>query len=407
MRLFLFAAILIIAVLGCSDGKLNLLIVFWGDSEDPSSASTENAQNEPKSSAKVANSSSSSAIINSSGVDLSSSSGSRGPRSSSAKMSGGYVYIDYPPLDEGSPGVKKGWASRYWDGCKPHCSGLEHIGNPKPWAIAKICNINNEEISTYYKHPDWNEYYAGYLGTKSSCEPPGGPAYTCWDMAPIAVNDSLAYGFAAINSEKVECGACYQLEFDGYWAGHPGIQRPTHVAVKGKTMIVMVSNTGGVETDQFDIMIPGGGTGDFDSFTKQLGMKETDWKSGVEETTFGGLLNNCLNQGINIVLKDSIRDGSHRANLAQWQECLRIECNRVFGKKNETLLKGCLWHADWFMAVDNPTLLYKKVDCPKYLIDKYRSSVDTEPPPLPNDGNPWQSCSIQGMIDCKATGWYD
>jgi hypothetical protein len=120
------------------------------------------------------------------------------------------------------------------------------------------------------------------------------------------------------------------------------------------------------------------------------------------------LLNNCINN-INAVLGTDIRaNESWRANLEQWQECLRRECNRVFGNKNKSLLNGCLWHVDWYMAADNPILYYKKVECPQYLKDKYRSSVDTEPPPLPDyTNNPWLQCSIQGFVDCKQTGWYD
>jgi hypothetical protein len=409
MRLFLFAVVLAIAVLGCSDGKLNLLLVFWGDSEEPSSSSRDKSSSSivTLSSSNIMSSSSEEILPYSSSEEFPPSSSSeyvpplnsssRGVRSSSSKE-----YEDYPTLEEGAKNVQKGWASRYWDGCKPHCSWLHHIGNPKPWAVAKVCDINNKEISTYYPHPDWNDYYTGYLGTKSSCE--GGEAYTCFDMAPVAVNDTLAYGFAAIDPGLAECGACYQLEFDGDWWNKPGMPRPTHRALKGKTMIVMASNIGGVEYNQFDILIPGGGVGDFDSFSKQLGIRKGDL--GVQ---FGGLLSNCLNNGINDILKDSIRDGSHRATLEQWQECLRSECNRVFGSKNKTLLNGCLWHVDWFMAADNPSLYYKKLDnCPQYLKDKYRSSVDTEPPPLPDfSKNPYLQCSIQGFIGCKETGWYD
>jgi hypothetical protein len=422
MRLFLFAIAVTFALLGCSDGKLNLLIVFWGDHEE--SSSSRERRDEPESSSSIAElSSSSNTIIISSSSTISSSSvtiidssssveeppppisSSSSSSSVRARSSSSKDYADYPTLEEGAPGVKKGWASRYWDGCKPHCSWLHHIGNPKPWAVAKTCDINNKEITTYYRHPDWNDYYTGYLGVQSSCE--GGTAYSCFDMAPIAINDTLAYGFAAIDPGIAKCGTCYQLEFDGDWYNKPGMPRPTHVAIKGKKMIVMASNVGGVEYNQFDILIPGGGVGDFDSFSKQLGIKKEDL--GVQ---FGGLLSNCLNNGMNVILglkgNDAIRDGSHRATLEQWQECLRRECNRVFGNKNKTLLNGCLWHVNWFMAADNPSLYYKEVDCPKYLKDAYRSTVDTVPPPLPDyTKNPYLQCSIQGFVDCKQTGWYD
>jgi hypothetical protein len=423
----------VLAVLGCSDGKLNFLLVFWGDHEE-SSSSRERIQKEPKSSSSAPILSSSSIIIinssssiSSSSVDsssdsssseempsyssaeeppvLSSSSSSKGVRSSSSKTdSNGNTYVDYPTLNEGAAGVQKGWASRYWDGCKQDCSWLHKNKGIKPFRICKNCDKTNKEISTYFKRPDWSEWFTGYDGVESSCT--GGKAYACWDMAPIAINDTLAYGFAAVNPDVIECGACYQLEFDGNWHSNPN-PRPTNRAIKGKTMIVMASNIGGVELNQFDIMIPGGGTGDFDSFSNQLGIKNTDWKMGQEDVTFGGLLTNCLYDGINMVLglngANAIRDGSHRANLEQWQECLRIGCKRIFSNKAKELYDGCLWHVDWFMAADNPTLYYKKVDCPKYLIDKYTSSIDTEPPALPE--NPNVPCLINGN-DCRQMGWW-
>jgi hypothetical protein len=424
MRLLLFAIILTFVVLGCSDGKLNLLLVFWGDSEESSSSSFERNHDEPEppsSSAVILSSSSNSEPppyssgeepppLSSSEETPPLSSSSRGTRSSSSKE-----YVDYPTLEEGAKDVKIGWATRYWDGCKPHCSWLGNnidTRNPKPWnGICKNCDKNNKEVTTYRRHPDWKDglYYAGYLSKPSSCDTPGDTtAYACWDMAPIAINDTLAYGFAAMNPEIAECGTCYQLVFDGYWYDEPAMPRPTHRAIKGKTMIVMASNIGGdVKHNatmkdgrtgtQFDILIPGGGVGAFNSFSNQLGLTVQDMGVG-----FGGLLSNCIEGGLAAM---GIRDGSHRATLEQWQECLKIECNRVFSGKAKELYNGCLWHSDWFMAADNPTLHYRKVDCPKYLVDKYYSSIDTEPPPLPDPYPLNELCMIEG-IDCKQTGWY-
>jgi len=426
MRVFLFATALTLAVLGCSDGKLNLLLVFWGDSEESSSSRERPPVAEPKSSSSVEKSSSSDkdtppysySSSYSSGEEppppLSSSeeqpsvlsSSSKAGRSSSAKTdSNGNTYVDYPALEEGAPGVNPGWATRYWDGCKPHCSWLNHNKNIKPFKICKNCDKDNKEISTYFRHPDWGPYFTGYNSVESSCD--GGPAYTCWDMAPFAVNDTLAYGFAAISSSLAECGTCYQLEFDGNWYDEPERPRPTNRAIKGKTMIVMASNIGGEVQynvkmkdgrigSQFDIMIPGGGVGAFNSLSGQIGVPATDMGPG-----FGGLLSRC--EGT--ILPDmGIRDGAWRATLEEWQQCLRAECNRVFGKKPEIkdLLNGCLWHVDWFMAANNPTLHYKKVDCPKYLVNKYASSIDTVPPALPD---PYVTCLIQGE-DCKQMGWW-
>ncbi len=418
MRVFLFALALVLAVLGCSDGKLNLLLVFWGDREEESSSSREKKPNEPEYSSDVVILSSSSIAIaikssssskemptyssgeeppelssdSDSSSSFDSSSSGRGARSSSSKE-----YADYPVLEEGAKDVLKGWATRYWDGCKPHCSWLNHNKGIKPWRICKNCDKNNNEISTYFRHPDWGPYFTGYNSVESSCT--GGPAYTCWDMAPIAINDTLAYGFAAMNPELAECGTCYQLDFDGNWYDEPEMPRPTQRALKGKTMIVMASNIGAdVKRGQFDILIPGGGVGAFNSLSDQIGVSAKDMGVG-----FGGLLSNC-EQTILPNNKDIPRDGAWRATLEQWQECLRSECKRVFGgnSKIKDLLNGCLWQADWFMAANNPTLYYKKVNCPKYLVDKYTSSIDTVPPALPD---PYVTCLIQGE-DCKSMGWW-
>jgi len=432
MRLFLFAIALAIAVLGCGDGKLNLLIVFWGDNEE-SSSSMERIRPESSSSSNSSSSiiivipSSSSGYVPSSSSSSSSeeeppqppisssssSSSSLSSSSSRARSSSSKDYADYPTLEEGDPNVKPGWATRYWDGCKPHCSWLGNIldtKNPKPWnGICKNCDKTNKEVTTYMRHPNWTDgqWWAGYLSVPSSCD--GGSTYACWDMAPIAINDTLAYGFAAMNPEIAECGTCYQLEFDGYWYDEPAMPRPTHRAIKGKKIIVMASNIGadvkyntemknGKKGTQFDIMIPGGGVGAFNSFSDQLGLTVKDMGVG-----FGGLLSNCIEGGL---ANMGIRDGSHRATLEQWQECLRNECERVFKGKAKELYNGCMWHVDWFMAADNPTLYYTKVECPKYLKDKYYSKIDTVPPPLPDPYPQNGLCMIEGSVDCKQTGWY-
>jgi len=165
----------------------------------------------------------------------------------------------------------------------------------------------------------------------------------------------------------------------------------------GGDVMYNVTMKNGKKGTQFDIMIPGGGVGAFNSFSDQLGLTVKDMGVG-----FGGLLSNCIEGGL---ANMGIRDGSHRATLEQWQECLRNECKRVFNGKAKELYNGCMWHVDWFMAADNPTLHYQKVECPKYLKDKYYSKIDTVPPPLP-DPYPRAQCAIEGSIECKQTGWY-
>jgi len=69
----------------------------------------------------------------------------------------------------------------------------------------------------------------------------------CTGQSPWAVNDDLAYGFAAAaiqgGSESSWCCGCYELTF-------------TSTAVAGKKMIVQVTNTGGdLGSNHFDIQV--------------------------------------------------------------------------------------------------------------------------------------------------------
>jgi hypothetical protein len=308
--------------------------------------------------------------------------------------------VDYPVLELSAPDVQKGWASRYWDGCKPHCSWYENIRDyqnnqyyipdwASSWTICKNCDVNNNEMPTWFEHPNTDQWWQGYLGTASGCDPnnmsywlssstyskwkadnpnyPDSPAYTCWDMAPHIVNDTLAYAFAATSPEESRCGKCYLLQFDGSDYYNPTRPRDTHRALKGKSLIVMSSNIGGeVAKGQFDILIPGGGLGAFDSFSKQIGVAASDLGP-----TMGGLLSACI-----------FSTDYFTTNMEFLQNCVREKCRNVFGNKAKELLDGCLFMADWYMAADNPTHVYKEVSCPQYLIDRYKSKVDLEPPPV-------------------------
>ncbi len=279
----------------------------------------------------------------------------------------------YPTLAEGQSGVQKGWNSRYWDGCRAHCTlpqnawvgtsydpSTENLPGAAFDMICKACNKDNNEVAAYFWYNDWQKWFSN----NSSCEQggpiPGENIYTCWDMAPVAVNDTLAYAFAATPGTGDQCGKCFQIQFTGEWRDVPDKPLPTHQALKGKTMIVMSSNIGhDVSGGQFDVLIPGGGVGAFNSFSDQLGMSAEALGSRM-----GGLLTDCDNE---------ITGWS--ATLDQWQTCLRNKCNTTFGNKSKILLEGCLWQADWYMAANNPSVLYKEVECPQYLIDKYRSNV--------------------------------
>ena len=98
-------------------------------------------------------------------------------------------------------GGMNGWASRYWDCCKPACGWTGNTGGRTP---IKSCSKSNQTLSAYTD--------------KSACEPVA-TAYMCWNDAPFQVGpDTLSYGFAARNGPKYPCGRCYQLQFNG--SGH-------------------------------------------------------------------------------------------------------------------------------------------------------------------------------------------
>jgi hypothetical protein len=88
-----------------------------------------------------------------------------------------------------------GKTTRYWDCCKPSCawSGKAAVNAP-----VGTCDANDNPISS--------------PGTKSGCD--GGTAFTCSEMSPWVVSDTLSYGYAATaisgGNEASWCCACYE-----------------------------------------------------------------------------------------------------------------------------------------------------------------------------------------------------
>ncbi|KAB5539320.1 glycoside hydrolase family 45 protein [Coniochaeta sp. 2T2.1] len=194
-----------------------------------------------------------------------------------------------------------GKSTRYWDCCKPSCAwtGKGSVSHP-----VYTCDKNDNPLSDF--------------STKSGCES-GGSAYTCTNQEPWAVNDLVSYGFAAtaINdgTESSWCCACYALTF-------------TSSKAKGKIMLVQSVNTGSDLADnQFDLQIPGGGTGIFDGCTSQFG--------GIPGAQYGGI-------------------------------SARSECASMPAK----LQPGCYWRFDWFRNSDNPTFSFTQIQCPAELTSK-------------------------------------
>lgn len=209
---------------------------------------------------------------------------------------------------EGLPSVTggEGFATRYWDCCQTHCS-----------------QFNGQRCG--------QDGVSSTGDTNSACT--GGGSFACYREAPYAVSDCLSYGHIA--KANPNCGGCYRMEFTG--TGHHNQNDPGSKLIKGKQMIVKVSNTGGdVAGNQFDLMIPGGGVGQFNACSNQWGTNDL----GAQ---YGGFLTECT--------------GSH----AQKKECVRQECMKIpAGDARD----GCLWFVDWFEVADNPNFTSQPTDCP-------------------------------------------
>jgi hypothetical protein len=236
-----------------------------------------------------------------------------------------------PPLDDQAC---QGYATRYWDCCKAHCGWQGNV-NPATTPV-ESCDKNDQSHGPVYD-------------IQSSCQTPAeASAFTCYDEAPWAVSDTLAYGFAAIPGQGDVCGRCYQLQFDG--TGHYNAADPGSVALTGKTMIVQATNIGfDVAGGQFDILTPGGGVGLFDACSYQWGVQTQELGA-----TYGGFMTFCQQQG-----------GDHE----QVKQCVLGRCAAVFDDPGlAELAAGCEWYVNWYEAADNPNLKYQEVACPPAIV---------------------------------------
>ena len=247
-------------------------------------------------------------------------SSSSAPKSSSSN--GGTAYqIKY--VNGGKSG--SGYATRYWDCCKPHCAWPEHGGS------ASTCDAQGNKI--------------GDKSAGSMCD--GGNAGICRSQFPIVINDTLAFAFAATPGGENNCGKCFDLVFDG---GCKYTVTSLHKKMKGKHLIVMSNNVGyDVAGGQFDVMIPGGGYGIFNGCSQKMG-----W--GSQGSQYGGLLDECEKE-------TNYNDG-------QYKKCLTEKCNKSFSSDPQAK-EGCLFLANWMNAAGNLTHNYKEVECPQELKQRY------------------------------------
>jgi hypothetical protein len=279
----------------------------------------------------VVQSSSSSAKSSSSSAKSSSSvqSSSSTPKSSSSSNSTDNSKCPTIKTKGGRSG--SGWATRYWDCCKPHCSWQQHAGGN----LSKQCTNKGRTNDT-----NW--------GNGSVCDG-GGSAMTCISQIPFTIDgcSDMAFAFAAVPaSDGGSCGKCYQLTFTG--KGKYKSDANTK-ALNGKKLIVMTTNVGtDVQQGQFDIMIPGGGVGIFN------GCASMGW--GSQGAQYGGLLADC--------------EGESKDLPSKVVTCLKNKCNSVFSNDSEAK-QGCLFLAEWMHAAGNPMHNYTEVECPDVLKQKY------------------------------------
>ncbi|MEE2786052.1 MAG: endoglucanase [Myxococcota bacterium] len=262
-------------------------------------------------------------------------------------MSGGTTSTDDASAPNGQTRPPcRGYATRYWDCCKAHCGWSGNV----PAGVSPVTSCAQD-----------NTPHRNNFDVESSCDNLNDASgYTCYSMAPRAIDEHLAYGYAAVPADGDVCGRCYELTFTGL--GHHDANDPGSQRLMGKRMIVQATNIGhDVAGRQFDILVPGGGVGLFDACTQQWGLADnTDL--GAQ---YGGFLTACQ--------ADPTVEG-----YDAMKTCVRTRCDSVFGAPRlAELRQGCHWFVDWYHIADNPVLDYREVPCPVDLVAD--SGVDRRP----------------------------
>jgi hypothetical protein len=248
------------------------------------------------------------------------------------------------PTGNSAAGSCDGYATGYWDCCKPHCGWKANVGGSNP---LMACDASDNPI--------------GSADAQSACN--GGNAHQCHNLVPWAVNDQLAYGYSAVPASQQSdiCGKCFELQFMGQT--HNSEPDPGSTALAGKRLIVQAVNIGSdVANGQFDLLVPGRGVGMFDACSSQWGVSKAELGE-----TYGGFLLACQKNG-------------NRLDHAAMKSCVMQSCMNVFEANGLTeLAAGCKWFIDWFQVADNPQLKYKQVACPSELGSKgiMRNSTET------------------------------
>jgi len=205
-------------------------------------------------------------------------------------------------------GGQTGKTTRYWDCCVASCAWDANTLAQHP------VNVCQKDGVTRYTPFDWR------IGNICDSKKPG-TGYMCNDNQPWALNDNISYGFVAAGfrsgSQKNWCCTCQRLEF-------------TSGPVKGKQMVVQITNTGGDLSDNhFDIQMPGGGVGIFNGCQSQWGAPSNGW-------------------------------GERYGGVTSASQCSQLP---------KQLQDGCNWRFNWFKNADNPSVVFERVQCPKELTD--------------------------------------
>ena len=164
--------------------------------------------------------------------------------------------------------------------------------------------------------------------SKSICNGGGGAgvAYTCVEQMPFEENGVL-FAFAASNEPF--CCSCYELTL-------------TTTALQGRKLIVQVTNRGG-PAKNFDILIPGGGFGDFNGCASNPGDPAYPNDNSNGDPQFSA---------------------PYRAWGARFGGVSSIaDCDSMPAE----VRPGCLFRFNEYQGADNPRADYRRVQCPDQL----------------------------------------
>jgi hypothetical protein len=209
------------------------------------------------------------------------------------------------PIAGGQSGQAQ--TTRYYDSCKPSSS----------WPGKTEVKSALKTVKKDGSRADQNAPNGCETGSDISIA-----AFTDPAQMPRIIDAQNAIAYAAVGAlnghgERDTACACYELTF-------------VDTAIAGQKLVVQVTNTGGdLNSNHFDIMMPGSGVGIFtEGVVRQFGP---DYKWGAG---YGG--------------------------VASAAECFGLP---------QVLQEGCRFRFGWFKGADNPRANFQQVHCPASLTD--------------------------------------